>query len=110
MPENTAKDLITESGALGWLLTFVGGVILAVLTMWNTLLIFVIRHLNGRINRGEDMAMPRMECGLFQKTVGDNIVMLKDGVALLHRRLDAFMKMTCEHCAKASEDAIKEKE
>ncbi len=107
-----AADVAVKSGAVNWALALAGGVVLAILGMWNALLMFVIRQLNGRINKVEDGAddgvdklrtemLPRTECSILSGGTAEQIKKLTEAVETIHRRIDAFMHYTCEHCAKA---------
>lgn len=114
------KETLEAVANSSWVRSIIVGVILSVVGMWNVLLIFVLRHLNARTNKVEDMAadkmqaiskelhmyLPRTECSILSGGIGEKVDELTGAVKTIHRRIDTFMHHTCEHCAKEVDKEI----
>lgn len=111
--EKEAVEAAASSGLLGWSLSLAAGLLLAVLAMWNVLFIFVLRHLNARTNKVEDVAaakidklttelhsyLPRTECSILSGNIEETVKKQTEAIEVIHGRIDLFMSQTCKHCA-----------
>ena len=117
MPEKDVEGL-------SWLLTIVGGILATIIAAWQALLLWIIKSMSKRVDRMENGVGGMIEdfvrvptCNIVRESFSEKLEEIKksmermstdnkDGMAriengqkILHGRLDAFIRITCKHCA-----------